>query len=194
MYSILYSIYSILSSKLTFKSWILTSEKKDQVARIGVRGGGGLGDSGNARKKTFFFIDVFPNVLLWIELKIDLSDDDIRYSSDKPPIFSDLGHKKGRKRLLECNSLWFKRENSANIPVQFAYIPTHPPSPLFATFNITSNHLSWRCFSSLDEIEPLWCEHERLHCKMKGTKIWPKADRQSSNTCTKKKWKKVHLL
>ena len=28
MYSILYSIYSILSSKLTFKSWILTSEKK----------------------------------------------------------------------------------------------------------------------------------------------------------------------
>ena len=36
-----------------------TSKKKDQVARIGVRGGG-LGDSGNARKKTFFSIDVFP--------------------------------------------------------------------------------------------------------------------------------------
>ena len=29
-------------------------KKEDQVARIGVRGGG-LGDSGNARKKTFFF-------------------------------------------------------------------------------------------------------------------------------------------
>ena len=37
--------------------------KKDQVARIGVRGGG-LGDSGNARKKTFFFIDVFPNKVI----------------------------------------------------------------------------------------------------------------------------------
>ena len=30
------------------------SEKKDQVARIGVRGRG-LGDSGNARKKMFLF-------------------------------------------------------------------------------------------------------------------------------------------
>ena len=39
---------------MTFKSGILTSEKKDQVARIGVRGGG-LGDSGNAWKETFFF-------------------------------------------------------------------------------------------------------------------------------------------
>ena len=26
--------------------------------------GGGLGDSGNARKKTFFFIDVFPNKVI----------------------------------------------------------------------------------------------------------------------------------
>ena len=34
--------------------------KKDQVARIGVRGGGWLVDSGNTRKKTFFLIDVFP--------------------------------------------------------------------------------------------------------------------------------------
>ena len=40
--------------QVTFKSWILTSEKKDKVARIEVRGEGGLGDSGNARKKTFF--------------------------------------------------------------------------------------------------------------------------------------------
>ena len=48
---------------MTFKSWILTSEKKDQVARIGVRGGG-LGDSGDAQKKTFFFIDVFPKKII----------------------------------------------------------------------------------------------------------------------------------
>ena len=32
---------------------------ENQVAQTGVRGEG-LGDSGNARKKTFFFIDVFP--------------------------------------------------------------------------------------------------------------------------------------
>ena len=37
----------------TRKTSFLTSKKEDQVARIGVRGGG-LGDSGNARKKTFF--------------------------------------------------------------------------------------------------------------------------------------------
>ena len=37
----------------TRKTWFLTSKKEDQVARI--RGMGGcLGDSGNARKKTFF--------------------------------------------------------------------------------------------------------------------------------------------
>ena len=71
------------------------------------------------------------------------------------------------------------------------YQPTHPllflppsTSPAAATTP------SWRCFSSLDEIEPLWCEHERLHCKMKGTKIWPKADRQSSNTSNTKYVKK----
>ena len=39
----------------TRKTSFLTSKKEDQVARIGVRGGG-LGDSGNARKKTFFFL------------------------------------------------------------------------------------------------------------------------------------------
>ena len=38
----------------TRKTSFLTSKKEDQVARIGVRGGG-LGDSGNARKKTFFY-------------------------------------------------------------------------------------------------------------------------------------------
>ena len=42
IYSILYSLYTIFSFKLTFKSWISTSEKKEhQVARIGVMGGGG---------------------------------------------------------------------------------------------------------------------------------------------------------
>ena len=63
------------------------------------------------------------------------------------------------------------------------YQPTHPllflppsTSPAAATTP------SWHCFSSLDEIEPLWCEHERLHCKMKETRIWPKAGRQSTNT------------
>ena len=44
----------------TRKTSFLTSKKEDQVARIGVRKGGGLGDSGNARKKMFFSIDVFP--------------------------------------------------------------------------------------------------------------------------------------
>ena len=56
IYSILYSIYSILSSKLTFKSWISTSEKRGpSCPNWGHGGGGGLGNSGNARKKTFFF-------------------------------------------------------------------------------------------------------------------------------------------
>ena len=40
------------------KTLFLTSKKEDQVARIGVRGG--LGDSGNARKKTFFFYWCLP--------------------------------------------------------------------------------------------------------------------------------------
>ena len=37
--SILCSIYSIFSSKLTFKSWILTSENVLQVVQIGGKGG-----------------------------------------------------------------------------------------------------------------------------------------------------------
>ena len=43
----------------TRKTSFLTSKKEDQVARIGVRGGG-LGDSGNARKKTFFLFRCLP--------------------------------------------------------------------------------------------------------------------------------------
>ena len=39
---------------MTFKSWILTSEKKDQVARIGVRGGGFRG-FGQCPKENVFF-------------------------------------------------------------------------------------------------------------------------------------------
>ena len=55
IYSISYSIYGIFSSKLTFKSWISTSEKRGPSCPNSGHGGGGLGDSGNARKKTFFF-------------------------------------------------------------------------------------------------------------------------------------------
>ena len=51
-----YSIsYSIFRSKLTFKSWISTSEKRGPSCPNWGHGGGGLGDLGNARKKTFFF-------------------------------------------------------------------------------------------------------------------------------------------
>ena len=64
IYSILYSIYSSFSSKLTFKSWILTSKKKrTKLPELGWWGGG-LGNSGNGRKKTFFFFEIFPMVLL----------------------------------------------------------------------------------------------------------------------------------
>ena len=68
------------------------------------------------------------------------------------------------------------------------YQPTHP---LFFLPPSTSPAITptWH-FSSLDEIEPLWCEHERLNCKIKETRIWPKADRQSTNTCTTKYEKK----
>ena len=44
---------------MTFKSWILTSEKRTKLPELG-SGGGGLGDSGNARKKTFFFCWCLP--------------------------------------------------------------------------------------------------------------------------------------
>ena len=64
IFSILYSIHSIFSSKLTFKSWILTSEKKGASCPNWGQGGG-LGNSGNARKKTFFSIDPFPYIELF---------------------------------------------------------------------------------------------------------------------------------
>ena len=35
-------------------------KKEDQAAQIGVTGGEGLGNSGNARKKTFFFTGSLP--------------------------------------------------------------------------------------------------------------------------------------
>ena len=48
----------IISIKSFFWSYaqnvVFDVKKEDQVARIGVRGGGCLGDSGNARKKTSF--------------------------------------------------------------------------------------------------------------------------------------------
>ena len=46
--------------QVTFKSLILTSGKKGPSYPNWGQGGGSLGDSGNARKKTFFSIDVFP--------------------------------------------------------------------------------------------------------------------------------------
>ena len=50
----------------TRKTSFLTSKKEDQVARIGVRGGG-LGDSGNARKKTFFSFASPTECFLWAQ-------------------------------------------------------------------------------------------------------------------------------
>ena len=56
---IVYIVFLVLNwlSNLEFRF----PKKEDQVARIGVMGGGGLGNSGNARKKTFFLMDLFPN-------------------------------------------------------------------------------------------------------------------------------------
>ena len=75
IYSILYSIYRIfIKFKLTFKSWILTSKKKGPSCPNWGDGGGGLGDSGNARKKTFFFRWPLPLVLLEDDCKIIWSE------------------------------------------------------------------------------------------------------------------------
>ena len=63
IYTVYHIVYIVFfSSKLTFKSWILTSEKRGPSCPNWGHGRGGLGDSGNARKKTFFSIDVFPNL------------------------------------------------------------------------------------------------------------------------------------
>ena len=52
IYSISYRIYSIFSSKLTFKSWILASEKRGPSCQNWGHGGG-LRNSG--KRKRFFF-------------------------------------------------------------------------------------------------------------------------------------------
>ena len=57
VYYIVYIIFLVLNWLSNLEFWLL--KKEDQVARIGVRGGG-LGDSGNGRRKTFFPVDVFP--------------------------------------------------------------------------------------------------------------------------------------
>ena len=55
----IYTVYYIVHIVFLVLNWLSNLEfrlpkKGDQVARIGVMGGG-LGNSGNARKKTFFF-------------------------------------------------------------------------------------------------------------------------------------------
>ena len=52
-------------------------KKRTKLPKLG-SGGGGLGNSGNARKKTFFSIDLFPNG----ESDGD-SDDKEEYDNDK---------------------------------------------------------------------------------------------------------------
>ena len=56
---IVYIVVLVLNWLSILEFWL--PKKEDQVARIGVMGGGGLGNSGNARKKTFFSMDLFPN-------------------------------------------------------------------------------------------------------------------------------------
>ena len=52
VYHIVYIVFLVLNWLSNLEFW--SPKKEDQVARIRVMGGG-LGDSGNARKKTFFF-------------------------------------------------------------------------------------------------------------------------------------------
>ena len=69
IYSILYSIYSIFSSKLTFKSWILTSEKKGPSCPNWGKEGGYVIRAMPERKRFFFSIDPFPFMFPIILLK-----------------------------------------------------------------------------------------------------------------------------
>ena len=61
VYYIVYIVFLVLYwlSNLEFR----LPKKEDQVARIGVMGGG-LGNSGNAWKKTVFFIEAFPYIIV----------------------------------------------------------------------------------------------------------------------------------
>ena len=63
IYSIIYSIYSIFSSKLTFKSWISTSEKRGPSCLNSGHGGGGFRGFGQCPKKNVFFRWPLPLVL-----------------------------------------------------------------------------------------------------------------------------------
>ena len=53
IYHIVYIVFLVLNWLSNLEFWL--PNKGDQVARIGVMGGEGLSNSGNARKKTFFF-------------------------------------------------------------------------------------------------------------------------------------------
>ena len=73
----IYTVYYIVHILFLVLNWLSNLEfrlpkKEDQVARIGVMGGG-LDNSGNARKKTFFSIDAFPKPLRWSKLGDRLS-------------------------------------------------------------------------------------------------------------------------
>ena len=87
----------------------MTSKKKDQDARIEVRGGG-LGDSGNARKKTFFFIEAFPKphnnntkkVLCSLKILYEL----LFIKPDIPPATEQLvSFFEGAKRNTDCTEI-----------------------------------------------------------------------------------------
>ena len=61
VYHIVYIVFLVLNWLSNLEFWL--PKKEDQVARIGVMGGG-LGNSGNARKKTFFF-QLMSSLILW---------------------------------------------------------------------------------------------------------------------------------
>ena len=67
---------------MTFKSWIFTSEKKGQVARIGVRGGRGFRWFRQCPKENFFFIDVFPKTDEFSEKGVGLVFNPKNYTAD----------------------------------------------------------------------------------------------------------------
>ena len=58
IYTVYHIVFLVLNWLSNLEFWL--PKKKDQVAQIGVRGG--LGNSGNARKKTFFFFQLISSL------------------------------------------------------------------------------------------------------------------------------------